>query len=71
MGDNGKLQPNYSSMGGDLISGAISNIYYPDTNRGSRLLFEGFLMTTGVRTVNALIQEFVLRNLTPSARQKK
>ncbi|MGA8743593.1 MAG: carboxypeptidase-like regulatory domain-containing protein [Terracidiphilus sp.] len=71
MGDNGKLQPNYSSMGGDLISGAISNIYYPDTNRGSRLVFQGFLITTGVRTVNALIQEFVLRNLTPSARQKK
>ncbi len=71
MGDNGKLQPNYSSMGGDLISGAISNIYYPETNRGARLLFQGFLVTTGVRTVNGLIQEFVLRNLTPSARQKK
>ncbi len=69
-GDNGKTQPNYSSLGGDLISGAISNIYYPETNRGVGLVFEGFFITTGVRTVNSIIQEFVLRKLTPSARQK-
>jgi hypothetical protein len=69
-GDNGKTQPNYSSLGGDLISGAISNIYYPETNRGAGLVFEGFFITTSVRTVNSLIQEFVLRKLTPSARQK-
>jgi Carboxypeptidase regulatory-like domain len=69
-GDNGKTQPNYSSLGGDLISGAISNIYYPETNRGVGLVFEGFAVTTAVRTVNSLIQEFVLRKLTPSARQK-
>jgi hypothetical protein len=69
-GDNGKTQPNYSSLGGDLISGAISNIYYPETNRGVGLVFEGFFVTTAVRTVNSIIQEFVLRKLTPSARQK-
>jgi len=70
MGDNGKLQPNYSSLGGDLASGAISNLYYPESDRGARLLFQGFLITTGVRTVNAIVQEFVLRKLTPSARQR-
>jgi hypothetical protein len=69
-GDNGKTQPNYSSLGGDLISGAISNIYYPETNRGAGLVFEGFFVTTAVRTVNSIIQEFLLRKLTPSARQK-
>jgi len=69
-GDNGKTQPNYSSLGGDLISGAISNIYYPETNRGVGLVFEGFFVTTAVRTVNSIIQEFLLRKLTPSARQK-
>jgi Carboxypeptidase regulatory-like domain len=68
-GDNGKTQPNISSLGGDLASGAISNLYYPDTNRGVGLVFEGFAVTTAVRTVNALIQEFVLRRFTPSARQ--
>ncbi len=69
-GDNGKTQPNYSSMGGDLISGSISNLYYPESNRGVGLLFQGFAVTTGVRMVNGLLQEFVLRKLTPSARQK-
>jgi len=69
-GDNGKTQPNYSSLGGDLASGAISNLYYPESNRGVGLVFGGFLVTTGVRTVNALIQEFLLRKLTPSARAK-
>jgi hypothetical protein len=69
-GDNGKTQPNYSSLGGDLTSGAISNLYYPEADRGAKLVFQGFLITTGVRTVNAVIQEFLLRKLTPSARQK-
>ncbi len=69
-GDNGKTQPNYSSLGGDLTSGAISNLYYPEADRGAKLVFQGFLITTGVRTVNAVIQEFILRKLTPSARNK-
>ena len=69
-GDNGKTQPNYSSLGGDLASGAISNLYYPESNRGVDLLFRGFLMTTGIRTVNSLVQEFLLRKLTPSARTR-
>jgi Carboxypeptidase regulatory-like domain len=69
-GDNGKAQPNYSSLGGDLISGAISNFYYPESNRGAGLVFQGFLVTTGVRVMNAVVQEFILRKLTPSARAK-
>jgi len=68
-GDNGKRQPNYSSMGGDLGSGAISNLYYPESNRGAKLLFGGFLITTGVRVVDGLVQEFILRKLTPAARR--
>jgi hypothetical protein len=69
-GDNGKPQPNYSSLGGDLASGAISNFYYPQSNRGAGLVFQGFLVTTGVRMVNGLVQEFVLRKLTPSAKKQ-
>jgi hypothetical protein len=69
-GDNGKPQPNYSSLGGDLASGAISNFYYPESNRGAGLVFQGFAVTTGVRMVNGLIQEFLLRKLTPSARHQ-
>jgi hypothetical protein len=34
-------------------------------------VIQGFLITTGVRTVNALVQEFFLRKLTPSARARQ
>jgi hypothetical protein len=69
-GDNGKPQPNYSSLAGDLASGAISNFYYPESNRGAGLVFQGFLVTTGVRMANGLVQEFIFRKLTPSAKKQ-
>ncbi|HUB00723.1 MAG TPA: carboxypeptidase-like regulatory domain-containing protein [Terracidiphilus sp.] len=68
-GDDGKWQPNYSSVGGDLASSAISNLYYPKSNRGVGLVFANTGINTGERMVSTLIQEFVLRRLTPSARQ--
>ena len=67
-GDNGKWQPNYSSMGGDLGSSALSNLYYPPSNRGAGLVFQNFFITTGERTLSSLVQEFVLGKIT--ARQK-
>ena len=63
-GDNGRWQPNYSSIGGDLASGAIANLYYPASNRGVRLVFGNALITTGGRMVNGLVQEFLLRKFT-------
>lgn len=68
-GDNGKWQPNYSSMGGDVISSAISNLYYPSSNRGPSLIYGGFLISTAEREVSTVVQEFVLRKLTPRARR--
>lgn len=68
-GDNGGLQPNYSSMGGDLFSSAISNAYYPTSNRGVGLVFGKFAFSTAERIVSALAQEFVVPKLT--ARSKK
>jgi hypothetical protein len=69
-GDNGKLQPNYSSVGGDLSSSALSNLYYPQSDRGSGLVFQNFAITTGERMLSALVQEFVLNRLTPRQRFK-
>jgi len=63
-GDNGRWQPNYSSIGGDLASGAISNAYYPPSDRGTGLVFDNALITTGGRMLNGLVQEFVLRKFT-------
>ncbi len=69
-GDNGRWQPNYSSVGGDLASGAISNAYYPESNRGAGLVFQNAAIITGGRMANGLVQEFLLRRLTPSARKQ-
>jgi Carboxypeptidase regulatory-like domain len=66
-GDNGKWQPNYSSLGGNLASTAISEAYYPSSNRGYGLVFGDFLIGTGERMASNLAQEFLLRKLTPSA----
>ena len=63
-GDNGKLQPNYSSVGGDLSSSALSNLYYPQSDRGMGLVFQNFAITTGERMLSTLVQEFVLGRLT-------
>ncbi|MGH9591154.1 MAG: carboxypeptidase-like regulatory domain-containing protein [Terracidiphilus sp.] len=69
-GDNGRWQPNYSSVGGDLISGAISNSYYPRSDRGAKLVFVNAGLTTGGRMVNDVVQEFLLKRFTPGARNR-
>ncbi len=68
-GDNGRWQPNYSTMGGDLGSAAISNAYYPASNRGVGLFLGNFLIGTGQRAAANLAQEFILRRLTHRAPQ--
>lgn len=69
-GDNGRWQFNYSSVGGDLASGALSNLYYPPSNRGPGIVFYNALLSAGGRVADDLAQEFVFRHWTPSARKK-
>ena len=66
-GDNGRWQPNYSSIGGDLASSALTNLYYPRQDRGGSLVVNGALEITGGRIVNSLIQEFLLARFTTHA----
>jgi len=68
-GDNGRLQPNYSTIGGDLISAAISDTYYPNKDRGFNLVLQNVLINTAERGASTLVQEFLLRKFTPSAKQ--
>ena len=63
-GDNGKSQPNYSSIGGDLASSAIANLYFPSSNRGVGLVFGNFALGTAERIGAALAQEFLLGKFT-------
>ena len=68
-GDNGKPQINFSSLGGDLASSALAETYYPDSNRGPRMIFGNFAIETGERMASTALQEFVLRKLTPGSRK--
>ena len=63
-GDNGRWQPNYSSILGNLASGGIANTYYPPKNRGVGLTFE--VTGVGVALTGAanILQEFVIPKFT-------
>jgi hypothetical protein len=69
-GDNGHLQPNYSSIGGDLATASLANAYYPASNRGAGMVFGNFLISTGERVVSSLAQEFILGRLTSKSKNK-
>ncbi len=64
-GDNKRWQPNYSGFLGSVASGGISNLYYPENNRGARLVMEGALYGIAGSAVANLFQEFVARKFTP------
>jgi hypothetical protein len=65
-GDNGRWQVAYSALVGGLAAGGISNLYYPAANRsGAGLTFANFGIGTGGSAIQNLIQEFVIRRLTP------
>jgi hypothetical protein len=63
-GDNGRWQPNYSAIGGDLAAGGISNLYYPDQDRGTALAFENGLINIGAGAAVNILEEFVMKKLT-------
>jgi hypothetical protein len=69
-GDNQHWQPNYSAILGSLASGAISNLYYPEKDRGVDLIFENVLVNTGETAVVNLFQEFVIRHFTTHVPKK-
>jgi hypothetical protein len=66
-GDNGRWQPNYSGILGGIAAGGISNLYYPTTDRGAGLTFENALIGVGTTAAANILQEFVIRKLTPHA----
>jgi carboxypeptidase family protein len=66
-GDNKRWQPNYSSLLGTLAASGLSNAYYPEKDRGVALTFENTAIGTGGNAVINLLQEFVVRRMTPKA----
>ena len=69
--DSGHWQYNYSGLLGGLAAGGISNLYYPPANRnGLNLTLENTAVGIGSSAISNLLQEFVIRKLTRSARRQ-
>jgi hypothetical protein len=67
-GDDGHWQANYSSIVGSLAAGGVSNFYYPANDRNDvGLTFENALIGIGQTAATNLLQEFIIRKLTPGA----
>jgi hypothetical protein len=70
-GDNMRWQPNYSNVGGAFASAGISYAYYPESDRnGAALVFQNSLIRLGETAFEGVLQEFLLRRLTPRLRNR-
>jgi hypothetical protein len=68
-GDNGKLEPNYSNIGGAFAAGGLANLYAaPGSRSGGRLVVSTALVRIGETAVAGVFQEFFIRKATPSQR---
>ena len=56
--NTGKWEPNYSNVGGNIVSGAISNLYYPSGNSGIGQTFTNGFIVTAEGGVGSIFQEF-------------
>ena len=57
-GDNGKWQPNVSNVLGNFIAGGISNLYYPENDRGVQQTVQNALTVTAEGMIGAFLIEF-------------
>lgn len=65
-GDNKRWQPNYSGIGGAFATGGISYLYYPAADRDAmNLVFQNSMIRIGETALANVLQEFVVRKLTP------
>lgn len=56
--DDGTWGPNYSNVVGNMVGGAISNLYYPKADRGPELVFGNALTVTAEGAIGAQLVEF-------------
>jgi len=63
-GDDGRRMPNYSRVLGHFSAAAISNLYYPSSDRGGSLVLFNGLAGIGAEAAGNLIREFVLKRFT-------
>jgi hypothetical protein len=63
-GDNGQWEPDYSRVLGHFTAAAISNLYYPASDRGASLVVLNGLAGIGGDAAANLIREFLLKRFT-------
>jgi hypothetical protein len=67
-GDNGRWQPNYSSLLGSFAAAGISRSYYPVANRdGFGLMVQNIAIGKVTGAAQNILQELFIRKLTPRA----
>ena len=62
--DDGRWEPNYSTVLGNFSAAAISNLYCPASDRGISLVVFNGLADIGADAATNLIREFVLKGIT-------
>jgi len=71
-GDNGKWQPNYSNVFGNLGAAGISTLYYPASSQHSvQVTVTNSLIGISEGAISTLLQEFLLRHVTKGGAAKK
>lgn len=65
--DSGKNMPNYSYLLGTMVSGALSNAYYPHADRGANLVFTNAFIGIAGRAGANVLQEFLGKRLTKNS----
>jgi hypothetical protein len=64
-GDNGRWQPNYSNVGGNLGAAFVSSLYYPQSDQHSvQVTVTTTLLGVGEGAIGTLFQEFLLHRFT-------
>jgi len=56
--DNGSWGPNYANVGGNFVAGGISNLYYPESDRGFELTVTRALTVTAEGAIGSEFVEF-------------
>jgi hypothetical protein len=56
--NTGRWEPNYSNVGGNIIGGAISNLYYPGSDSGIGLTISNGLIVTAEGAIGSEFDEF-------------
>ncbi len=70
-GDDGRTEPNYSYVLGDMCSGALSNLYYPQANRGAHLVLSNAAVGLAGRVGGNILREFLPKHSTTNVPEER